>query len=495
MGSGILQLASYGRQDMLFTKMPTITYFKKVYKRHTNYASESIPQLFNITPDFGQRVTCTISDIGDLLTSIYLNINLPPVGKFVDINNENGDGNSKIACCAWSNNIGYKIIRKIEMEINDKVIEKHTYDWFNIYNEVYNFMGHKEGLDKMIGNVPELTDLTCTKQGYQLSVPLIFWFNRHPNLAYPLIASYNSDVKINVEFNTLENCLVIGPTHYVTISEEICLFERGDIIYQNVNNLVHYFKFIYHDVSNKRLYYIKITTEEMLSTNSIYLSTNDSIYVTPILKEKLYFNKKKYFPQTINLALGETYLLVDYIFLDTKEKKMFVKNKLSYVINILQYDNPRVIYHAHTKIKINYTLPCTQLLFNCGYDYIHEGWLKEAFNYTNDIYGKDEIIDKLILYMNGQERFSEREMKHFNYLQPYTYHNHPPPIGVGTYSFATEVHNIQPSGYCNFSKMSDIELRLTINKNVSYNRPVKFKIYAMVLDIMEFENGICTLKF
>lgn len=493
MGSGTLQLASYGRQDKLFYRKPTITYFKTVHKRHTNYAIESMPQQFNIKADFGKRVTCVIADIADLMSDIYLVANLPPIGKFIDIQNESGAGNSNIACCAWGNKIGYRLIKQIELEIDDKVIEKQTYDWFNIYNELHMVLGKKEGIDKMIGNIEELTTFSNSKSGYQIHVPLIFWFNKYPELAFPLVSTYNSTIKINIEFNTLDDCLILGPTHYVDIDEEICMFNRGDILYQNVNNIYHHFKFIYHDVILKRLYYIKITNEEMKSTNTIYSQKNDSYYVTPVNKEKLYFNKKKYFHQILNLSLGNTYLLVDYIFLENKERKMFIKNKLQYIINVLQFDNPKNIYHANSKLKINYSNPCTELIFNCSQDYLHNGYLKDVFNYSNNISNDENIINNVSLFMNGQERFQEQNMNHFNLLQPYKYHKHPAPLGIGTFSFSIDNNSSQPAGYCNFSKMSDVEIKLKLKKNVSYNRPVKLRMYTTALRQLTIENGICSL--
>jgi hypothetical protein len=494
MGSGILQLASYGKQDNEFYKQPTITYFKTMYKKHTNFVSESIPQQFNIKPDFGKRVTCTIGDIGDLMGKVYLNVNLPPIGKFSDIGGESGAGNSQISCCAWGNKIGYRLIKNIEFEINDKVIEKHTFDWFNVYNEISNDMGKRDGLKRIIGDVEELYSFSESKDGYLLSIPLIFWFNKYPDLAFPLISAYNSSVKINIEFNTLENCLLLGPTHYLEIKNDICLFTREDILCQNVNGKLHYFKFIYYDANNKRLYYIKITTEEITSSNEIYALKNTSYSVSPTGKEKLYFNKKKYFNQTINLALGNTYLLVDYIFLDTREKYMFLKNKLTYIISILQFDNPNNIYHSNRKVKINYSYPCTELLFNCSQEYLQSGYMKDVFNYSVDITGKEEIMNSVILYMNGQERLSEQSMKYFNLLQPYAYHKHIAPIGLGSYSFSLNIDSSQPSGYCNFSKMSDMEIQLKLNKNVSYTRPIKFRIYATVLRQLVIENGLCYLE-
>jgi hypothetical protein len=61
MGGGLLQLVAYGAQDVYLTGNPQITFFKAVYRRHTNFAIESIEQTFSGTPGYGQRVTSTIS--------------------------------------------------------------------------------------------------------------------------------------------------------------------------------------------------------------------------------------------------------------------------------------------------------------------------------------------------------------------------------------------------------------------------------------------------
>lgn len=496
MGSGKFQLASYGRQDNLFYKKPTITYFKTMYKKHTNFVTESIPQQFNVKPDFGKKVTCVIGDIADLIGATYLNVNLPPIGKFLDIPNEAGSGNSNIACCAWGNKIGYRLIKNIEFELDDKVVERHTSDWFNVYEQLTITLGLQRATDEMIGNKEELYKFTNTKNGHLLTIPLIFWFNRHPNMAFPIAAAYNTSVKINVEFNTLENCLLLGPTHYMEIKEDVCTFKREDILYQNVNGKLHYMKFIYYDELTKRLYYIKITNEEIVNTHKICSFNIDQQKITVVGKERLYLNKKKYFSQTLNLALGHTYLTVDYVFLGLQEKKAFLKHKLNYIINVMQYDNDKQIYHTNAKIKVNYSNPCTEFLFNCGQEYLHSGYLKDVFNYGSDVLNNSEIIKSTELYMNGQPRYKELDMTYFNKIQSLLYHKRPATLGLGTYSFCLNVDDIQPSGYCNLTKMSDIEMKIKLNKNASYdrNRPIKFRIYSRILKKLTIENGICELE-
>ena len=123
MGGGLVQLAGYGLQDMYLTHNPTITYFKMVYKRHTNFSSESIPQNFQNTPNFGGRYTCNIAKNGDLIGEIYLCITLPNLPKIVDTSFINQDQNLKnIVITAWMEKIGFGLIKSIEFEVGGGLV-------------------------------------------------------------------------------------------------------------------------------------------------------------------------------------------------------------------------------------------------------------------------------------------------------------------------------------------------------------------------------------
>ena len=69
MGGGLMQLVAMGAQDVFLTGNPQITFFKVVYRRHTNFSKECIVQDFNGT---GANLTCTLSRNGDLVQEIYL---------------------------------------------------------------------------------------------------------------------------------------------------------------------------------------------------------------------------------------------------------------------------------------------------------------------------------------------------------------------------------------------------------------------------------------
>lgn len=116
MSGGLMQLVAYGAQDVYLTGNPQITFFKVVYRRHTNFSMESIEQTFNGTADFGKRVTCTISRNGDLIHRVYLQVTLPlvecPTAATAD----------KSFCFRWVNYVGHMLIRNVEVEIGGQRI-------------------------------------------------------------------------------------------------------------------------------------------------------------------------------------------------------------------------------------------------------------------------------------------------------------------------------------------------------------------------------------
>ena len=74
MGGGLMQLVAYGAQDIYLTGNPQITFFKVVYRRHTNFSMETIQQTLSGTPANSGTSTVTISRNGDLIHRMYLEI-------------------------------------------------------------------------------------------------------------------------------------------------------------------------------------------------------------------------------------------------------------------------------------------------------------------------------------------------------------------------------------------------------------------------------------
>jgi hypothetical protein len=110
MGGALLQVVAVGQQDIYLTSNPEITFFKVVYRRHTNFAIESIEQTFSGTPDFGRRATCNISRNGDLIHKVYLQVDLPTL----TVNSG--------ATVTWVEQVGHALIEEVEVEIGGQKI-------------------------------------------------------------------------------------------------------------------------------------------------------------------------------------------------------------------------------------------------------------------------------------------------------------------------------------------------------------------------------------
>ena len=169
MGGGLMQLVAYGAQDIYLTGNPQITFFKVVYRRHTNFAVESIEQTFNGAATPGNKFSCTISRNGDLLHRIYLEVDHTAAVKR-----------------------GFSMINYVEVEIGGQCIDKHYGDWMNIWTDLTHDGDKRDMLDRLMP-----TPAAVTKS----YIPLQFWFCRNPGLALPLIALQYHEVKINVQFD------------------------------------------------------------------------------------------------------------------------------------------------------------------------------------------------------------------------------------------------------------------------------------------------------
>merc|ERR1711981_1534167 len=119
MGGGLMQLVAYGAQDVYLTGNPQITFWKVTYRRHTNFAMESIEQTFNGQADFGRRVTCTLARNGDLAYRTYFQVTLPEINQQMRNSSAHDtaarDGSAVYA--RWLDCPGEQMIAQVEVEI------------------------------------------------------------------------------------------------------------------------------------------------------------------------------------------------------------------------------------------------------------------------------------------------------------------------------------------------------------------------------------------
>lgn len=355
-----MQLVAYGAQDIYLTGNPQITFFKVVYRRHTNFATESIEQTFNGTPGFNKKVSCTISRNGDLITDVFLEVRL-----------------TKLASATKTFWPAEALIKEVELEIGGQRIDRHNATWLRIYNELFRKDADKHGYERMVNFTAEeqATPAEITRRFY---VPLVFFFNRNPGLALPLIALQYHEAKLNIEFNT------------TTI-----MSDAG----------------------------VKTTSDSDMDVK----------------------------------------LFVDYVYLDTDERRRFAQVSHEYLITQVQHtgDETALLSSSNQNQRLNMNHPCKYLTWVFANPNKHGHFAGNANQ--RDTMATSELLAPLKmakLQLNGHDRSAERRGSYFSQTQPWQSLRTIPRAGVYLYSFALKPDEHQPSGTCNMSRIDNAMLVL-----------------------------------
>ena len=488
MTGGLIQLVSHGIQDIFLTTDPQITFFKAVYRRYTNFTIEAIPLQFLYKPDFGKRVTCMISRNGDLIGKMYIVIDLPAIPEFRD---------DDIIKFAWVRKIGYAIIKQVEIEIGDALIDRQYGDWLNIWSELTT--SNYYDINAMIGNVKELIEPTNGKRSYRLYIPLQFWFNKTAGLALPIVALQYDYIKLNLDLSEFNKCINLSPTHYITIDNDIVNLKQNEYLIQKIdNNTINIGKFIHYDILTKRLYYNMITDSGFTCNTVIYgMTTKFEIKMENNTTERLYINRTINFK---NICLKNCFILAEYIFLDSDERTKFAKAKHEYLIEQLAFDGSSTINSSHQSYRIGFINCCKKLLWVTQLSQSIKN--HDYFNYTDNLIrdcngnliGKNMITSETILF-NSNERLSYRNSQYFNWIQPYQYFTHSPPEGINIYSFSLYPDAYQPAGSANLSKIDNVDLKISVNPKICYDSDAVIRIYGVMYNIFRIVGGISGLVF
>ena len=325
MGGGLMQLVAYGAQDVYLTGNPQITFWKVTYRRYTNFAIESIEQTFNGQADFGRRVTCTISRNGDLAYRTYLQVTLPEINQYMGNTTSLASGPGSVYA-RWLDFPGEQLVAQVEVEIGGQRIDRQYGDWMHIWNQLTMTAEQQRGYFKMVGNTTQLTFITdpsfadvdgpcdslaprqvCAPRNAlpetTLYIPLQFWFCTNPGLALPLIALQYHEVKINLDIRPIDECLWA------------------------------------------------VTS---LSCNSAGNGADATQYpVGSTVAATIAYNQ----------SLVAASLYVDYVFLDTDERRRFAQNPHEYLISQLQFTGDESVGSSSNKIKLNFNHPVKELIW------------------------------------------------------------------------------------------------------------------------------------
>ena len=456
-GGGATQLVFYGQQNIKLNGNPRSTYFKTKYKSTTNFSMESISVSLNTTMANVFESTTYQTKIdrhGDLIKDIYFTITLP------DIISSTADS------FRWVSDLGPALIDNYSISIGGQVIERNTGEYLYIMNQLSMNKDKREIYNKMTGNSLELNNpnqfyfnksdskvlplryrignsypgIESNQNGNvsirsrKLYIPLTFFFNKNPGNCLPLVSLQYSEVLISVTIRPLIelyklNYNLNGVTDFYAPDQ-----------YNSIHNLENF-------VSNMNFSYM----------------TN---------------------PTVINL---QTSLEVNYIFLDSPERKLFAYKPLEYLIEQTQQIN----YYAIPEIS-NIQL----YLNNCVKEIVFVlkrndlNIKNDYFNYTDNL---DQILINAQILFNGYERITKKDAYYFNYVQPFECHTNTCD-GIYLYSFSLNPEQYQPSGSVNTSKINKIQLLLELIKpkgDYSYD----LSIYATNYNFLTISAGLAGTTF
>ena len=183
-------------------------------------------------------------------------------------------------------------------------------------------------------------------------------------------------------------------------------------------------------------------------------------------------------------TMGTTALWVDYIFLDTDERRRFAQLSHEYLIEQLQFTGEEnITANASNKVKLNFNHPVKELVW------VMQG-SSDTFAVFSNTDGGNYTVDAK-LQLNGHDRFALRKGKYFNMVQPFQHHtNVPENVGINVYSFALKPEEHQPSGTLNFSRIDSAVLNVTSTTGAS-----KIRVYAVNYNVLRVMSGMGGLAY
>ena len=438
-----MQLVAYGAQDIYLTGNPQITFFKVVYRRHTNFAIESIKQTLNGTIGTAEsRVSSVISRNGDLLYRLYLSVLMP------EITIEYSGAAKVTDWINWTNNTGCAYIKEASILIGGQEVDKHTDLWMDIQNELYDHHNEdhillnkhsakqsylEDGGSKheASGKHPGTGNATTTLK-YRMNIPLQFWFCRNPGLALPLVALQYHDVKLKFTFRALA---ALVNTNITTTSES----------------------------------YVAPTTQ--LWADYIYLDTDE----------------RRRFAQVAHEYLIEQVQIVNKTM--NKSIKLNLNHPVKELIWVVR-DND--VFAENTSVGAIDTTANVQGTLATNNDYFN--YMANAATYKEFTNGtvSYEPFEKAKLVVNGTDRFAQRYASYFRTVQPRQSGHKMPEKHIYSYSFALRPEEHQPSGTCNFSRIDNAYLKFS---NVADSSTSTISVFALNYNVLRIMSGMGGLAY
>ena len=412
MGGGLMQLVAQGAQDVYLTGDPQITFFKAVYQRHTNFAMECIEQVINGTPANSGTSTITISRNGDLIQEIFLEATTK--------DNQSQNMNNVYPM--------ERMIETCELTIGGQQIDKHYQRWWRLFSELTQDDAKKTQYSKMVNT--ELDQQTCY-------LPLIFFFNRNPGLALPLVALQYHEVQLVF-------------TWLSTMSTSV-----------TPSTIKCWSNYYFLDTKERRMFASKNHEYliEQLQFSGTSVVTSDALKHTRI---------------TFNHPVKEL------VWCFEGHDGCLNMNLWNMTSNVAAEVGADVDYYQTSgRGKSSNAKPEESLGVVRFWDGMYLGEVT------------DGAMSAFKLQLNGADRFTTQPGKYFNQMQPYYHHTGNPVPGIYSYSFALKPENHQPTGTCNFSRIDNATAVPTMNTTTKTN----MAMFATNYNVLRIASGMGAVAY
>ena len=481
MPGGLLQLVATGAQNELVNGTPSMTHFRSVYRRHTNFALEQIRMPFTTSNlEFAttttRTISCRVDRYAQLLHDCYLVLTLPDIwsplktiGSSTPPTGYDPRSNSICYEFQWIKNIGYNMIDHVDIVMNGQVIQRLRGEWLKMYSYMTHNADKRAIVDQMTGNVVELYDpanaydrqnqypnaiapVTAPTtlpettvpepsiRARQLMIPLHFWFCENPGLALPLVSLQNSEVYNNVTLRALNDLYTVvdvnpaSPTYgtrVVPVNYPLSLFLSPPLPTGLPSNLslTTFIPDFY--VEGTFIYLTEVEMNQLARADQTYL-----------IKTVRYVNKEGQFGGNTDLEIPMFNLVTRIVFGTQRSDRRLVND----------WDN-------YTNWSDPNRAPWTPITSDTGTSLYSSGQQQ-----VTSVAPRSAIIDGVILF-DGKERITTKPFPFFSLQQMYRHVTGQPPAslpGIYQYSFALDHDQYQPSGSANGSMFNRTILRLTL---------------------------------
>ena len=490
MGGGLLQLVAYGAQDVYLTGNPQITFFKVVYRRHTNFAMESIEQSFNGNNNFGSSVSVLITRNGDLINRIYFN------GK---IKNNAAAGTAVTGA-----------LKKVT--ITDGGSNYTVGDVLTIDDGATGSVTDAQARVDSVSSGGAITNLTIITKGSGFtSLTSLSASGGSGNSVTLDVAEVEDTMSTNVDLvpyfgqrllKTIE--LEIGgqkiDKHYsewLYVWNELSMTAGKKSGYQTMvggnstNSVV--------SLSGQKSYEVYVPLEFWFCRNVGLALPLIALQYHEVKINITYASKTEMvaYGSSSDLQMNDVGLWVDYIFLDTDERRRFAQLSHEYLIEQLQFTGTDTIdassSGAMKSVRMTFNHPCKELIWFVQPEGNGVHWNNFSANISNDYktHGKNPVTMAKI-QLNGNDRFAEREGTYFSTVQPYQHHECTPGIytpGINVYSFALKPEEHQPSGTLNMSRIDTAVLSMSSTSKGTVS------VYAVNYNVLRILSGMGGLAY